>query len=248
MTAPADDPAPLFDRFWLNGTLNPTQAERMAERIGRDAARPASAPQPRHARAAMPLPPPRSALAPLYGRRASGRAFGPAPLTPAQLSTLLLPLAARPDGTRHLPSGGAKYPLLAWGALYAVTGVAELAGQRVAYAPTTHALTPLGPVPPWPDMARALGVDWPTPPASVWLLAAASDALQRKYGERGGRFLLLEAGAMMGALALQAAELGLAGVPIGSYHDDALLRLFGLDGRGWPAVIVYACGAPAKKH
>ena len=246
MTDPHDhDPAPLFSSFWLGGALNPTRAAQMAARIGQDATQAHTPPWPRHPNAALPLPAPASALAPLYARRASGRAFAGTGLTQAQLSALLLPLAARADGTRHLPSGGGKYPLLAWGALYAIADNPAFDGQCVAYAPSAHALTPLGPVPPWPQMARALGVDWASPPASVWLLVAASDALQRKYGERGARFLLLEAGAMMGALTLQAAELGLAGVPIGSYHDDALLSLFGLGGRRWPALIAYACGVPA---
>lgn len=158
---PHDD-APLFAQYWLHSALNPTRAALLAQRIGQDAAQPHAPPRPRHAAAATPLPPTDSAPAACHARRASQRAFGSQPLTAQALSNLLLPLAAKPGGsTRHLPSGGGKYPILVYGALYAVARAPALHGQRVWYDPLAHGLTPLGPLPPWPELAAALGVDWP---------------------------------------------------------------------------------------
>ncbi|ARU05840.1 hypothetical protein CCO03_15150 [Comamonas serinivorans] len=262
--------APLFALYWTNNTLNPARAGPLAERIGYDAATPYRPPHPVHARAADPLPVPRSGLLASYARRRSVRRLGGQPLTPGDLSRLLVPLAARQsawghgddgydDAGRYLASGGAKYPIQAYGVLlnWVDAHGQRLAPQRVWYDPACHGLTPLGAAPDWPQLASWLGLDaalgadanaagdWATPPACIWLLAGQSAFSCRKYGERGGRFMLLEAGSQMGALALQAAEAGLVGTALGSFHDQALLDLFEL-GPDHQALVVYACGHPAS--
>lgn len=51
------------------------------------------------------------------------------------------------------------------------------------------------------------------------------DRLTAKYGERGGRFALLEAGAVMQQLSLTATDLGVAGVVMGGLLDGYWLGL-----------------------
>lgn len=247
---PPHDDAPLFQLFWDNSVLNPTRALQLAERIGHDAAQPYVPHRPLHTATAQPLPPADSAVAKVYAKRRSARAFGAGALDARVLSNLLRPFAARSaaaDSTRLLPSGGGKYPLLVYAALYRVAKAPALDGRIAWYDPAAHGLVPTGAVPPWPVMAKALGVDWAEPPAAVFLLAARPEGSLRKYGERGGRFVLLEAGAGMGALSLQVAEAGLAGTAIGSYLDAELLGAFGLQGSGQLAVLAYACGAAEGK-
>jgi len=277
--APADEAdAPLFARFWANSELNDARAWQLAERIGFDAAVPYRAPRPLYAQAAQPLPVPQSGLLPWYEARCSQRAFGDAPLSPAQLSALLMPLAQRQaawsaattpasgdespapiasaganngyePATRYLQSGGAKYPVLTYGVLlkHCDAQGQALPPATVWYDPVTHGLTQLGAAPAWVDLARWLGVtDWATAPAAVWLLVAQADYSCRKYGERGGRFVLLEAGGFLTALSLQVAEAGLAGTALGSFHDQAMLRVFGLAPDTHQAVVAYACGAAAS--
>ncbi|MFT4243005.1 MAG: SagB/ThcOx family dehydrogenase [Acidovorax sp.] len=256
---PEQDEAPLFALFWANSDLNDARAWPLAERIGHDAATPYRPPRPVLPQAARHLPVPQGALCELYAQRRSVRRFGEQPLTPHDLSRLLMPLAQRQPGwpgavqdaqvppTRYLASGGAKYPMQCYGiVLKAVDAQGQpLPPQRVWYDPIGHGLTPMGEAPAWPALAAMLGVgDWDSMPASVWLLVAQSEASCRKYGERGGRFVLLEAGSQLGALALQAAEAGLVGTALGSFHDQALLDVFELD-TGHQAVAAYACGHPA---
>ena len=74
-----------------------------------------------------------------------------------------------------------------------------LQGRVVAHAPRSHALHDLGPVPPWADLDPLLAAsDLTTPPAVVLLLVADTELVVAKYGERGGRFALIEAGAIDG--------------------------------------------------
>jgi nitroreductase len=50
--------------------------------------------------------------------------------------------------------------------------------------------------------------------------------VEAKYGARGGRFLLLEAGHVMQNLCLLSASLGLATVPLGGYFERAIAEQF----------------------
>ena len=51
-----------------------------------------------------------------------------------------------------------------------------------------------------------------------------------KYGERGYRFMLLEAGHIAQNALLAANALGLGACPFGGFIDDDLDRLLGIDG------------------
>jgi SagB-type dehydrogenase family enzyme len=51
-----------------------------------------------------------------------------------------------------------------------------------------------------------------------------------KYGLRGYRFALLEAGHLMQNVLLAAAALDLAAVPVGGFFDSRLERLLSIDG------------------
>ena len=63
-----------------------------------------------------------------------------------------------------------------------------------------------------------------------------------KYGERGGRFALLEAGAVMQQLSLTATDLGLAGVVVGGLLDDYWLAQLGLTRTGAVVAFGYLVG------
>jgi SagB-type dehydrogenase family enzyme len=64
--------------------------------------------------------------------------------------------------------------------------------------------------------------------AVVWVLVGDGARVKAKYGERGLRFLLLEAGHLMQSLCLVSASLGLTTVPLGGYFEADLARRFGL--------------------
>jgi SagB-type dehydrogenase family enzyme len=62
----------------------------------------------------------------------------------------------------------------------------------------------------------------------LWILVGDGARVRAKYGERGLRFLLLEAGHLMQNLCLLSASLGLATVPLGGFFERAIARRLGL--------------------
>jgi SagB-type dehydrogenase family enzyme len=250
---PAFHAAPLFHLFWDNGALNPSRAQVMHDRIAHDAARPYQPPRPLHAAAGVDLPAPCTERNAAWLQRRSVRAFGPEHWTLDAVSHLLAPLRTREGAgltdadaqTRLLPSGGGKYPVQAYVALCRIDGPPALQNSLAWHDPVRHALTPVAPCPDWPALAKTLGVDWPDAPAAVVLLVAEGAGTLAKYGERGGRFLLIEAGVHLGALGYQAAEAGWAGSAIASFDDDAVLSLLGLSAPRHLAMLAYACGPSA---
>jgi SagB-type dehydrogenase family enzyme len=77
--------------------------------------------------------------------------------------------------------------------------------------------------------------------AILWVIAGDSAPAERKYGERGLRFLLLEAGHLMQNLCLLSASLGLATVPLGGFFEREIAVELGLPASD---VVLYAglCG------
>jgi SagB-type dehydrogenase family enzyme len=64
--------------------------------------------------------------------------------------------------------------------------------------------------------------------AMLWLLVGDGARVRAKYGARGLRFLLLEAGHLMQNLCLVSASLGLITVPLGGFFEAPLARLLAL--------------------
>src|SRR5439155_6915811 len=62
----------------------------------------------------------------------------------------------------------------------------------------------------------------------LWLLVGDGARATAKYGARGLRFLLLEAGHLMQNLCLVSTSLGLTTVPLGGYFEGELARWLGL--------------------
>lgn len=243
-----DDASPLFDTFWINSELNGTRARLLRERIAADAALPYEAPEPVYAGAAHRLPSVRSSLTEALARRRSGREFSAAALSTDDLAHLLAPFAMRRDGTRPLPSGGGKYPLWIYAALLGVEDASELAGQICWYDPGTHGLSPIGACPSWSALQSVLGTSWDTAPSAVFFAVAKRGPMTAKYGERGGRFMLMEAGTYLAALSLAAAERELAAVALGSFLDRQVLSLLGLASNEHLAMFAFAAGYPSPRR
>jgi SagB-type dehydrogenase family enzyme len=78
--------------------------------------------------------------------------------------------------------------------------------------------------------------------ALLWVVVGDGARIEKKYGERGYRFLLLEAGHLMQNLCLLSASVGLATVPLGGYLEQEIARALVLPGTD---VVLYVgvCGA-----
>lgn len=66
--------------------------------------------------------------------------------------------------------------------------------------------------------------------AVIFLLVASFGRSVWKYGERGYRLCLLDAGHLAENLMLKATELGCASLPFAGFHDDLLAGYLGIDG------------------
>jgi SagB-type dehydrogenase family enzyme len=199
-----------------------------------------------HSLATTPLPPPAlppTPLASVISERTSSRSFGSAPVTTGELSALLHAGygvthqldPALPEGTppllRTVPSGGGLYPLELYVFAYAVDAVEPALYhfdpprhrlERLLLAPAERLRTQVAEASIYPELSGGGA-----------LLVAISAMFWRtrfKYGLRGYRFALLEAGHVAQNVLLAAAALGLASVPIGGFFDPRMDELLLLDG------------------
>jgi SagB-type dehydrogenase family enzyme len=77
---------------------------------------------------------------------------------------------------------------------------------------------------------------------AVIALAAVPARTTRKYGERGLRYVYMEAGHIAENILLEAVSLGLGAVPVGAFADERLDGLLGIDGREEISVYLVAVG------
>jgi SagB-type dehydrogenase family enzyme len=197
-------------------------------------------------RPGLDLPPPRLGRRRFRDVLASRRSELPGAMRPLPLrevSTLLASaygVQAR-DGLprRPVPSGGGLYPLELYVLPLRVRGLATAAFH---YHPFRHRLEPLRQFAP-SDLAAAL-VD-PTLAERAALMVVVTAMFWRarfKYGLRGYRFALLEAGHVVQNLVLAAAALGLPALPLGGWYDRRIDHLVGSDGLDEAAVYAVCIG------
>jgi SagB-type dehydrogenase family enzyme len=178
------------------------------------------------------------ALADALWARRSRRSFEPGDVTLQELATVLhagygvtQPAAGPedPQPLRAVPSGGALYPLEMYAVLARVEGaepglyhfdplrhVLEVRPSRVS-AP--EALTDASI---YPEIVEGC--------AATLLVTGVFWRSRFKYGLRGYRFALLEAGHLAQNVLLVCAALGLAAVPLGGFYDRPVDELLGVDG------------------
>lgn len=190
----------------------------------------------------VPLPEPAHAtdrsLETLLRQRRSVRAYRDAALQLSGIGQLLWAAQGitHPEGLRTAPSAGALYPL----ELYLVAGnVHGLAAGVYHYRPAAHVLSRVHDGDRRAALARsAHGQDWVREAAAVVVFAAVYGRTTRKYGERGVRYVHIEAGHAAQNLFLQAQALGLASVVIGAFDDGAVSRALGLPGDVEPLLLM----------
>lgn len=194
-----------------------------------------------HDAAVLELPAPatrgRVSLEEALASRRSVREFDPEPLDPPRLSQLLW--AAQgitdPGGLRTAPSAGALYPLEVY--------VVSAAGLR-HYEPQGHRLRRLDARDLRGALARAaLGQECVARAPAVFVIAGVRARTEAKYGARSGRYLDMEAGHAAQNLLLQAVTLGLGGVPVGAFDDEAVRATLGLP-RGHQPLYLVPIGTP----
>lgn len=78
--------------------------------------------------------------------------------------------------------------------------------------------------------------------AAALVMAAVFPRTTQKYGERGYRYVHIEAGCISQSIYLAAESMGLGTVAVGAFYDDKLNALLGLDGVREAALLVQPVG------
>ncbi len=208
--------------------------------------------KPHADRAKRPLPaeePSEGDLDAVLLGRTSARGFGPGPIAVADLGGVLRRMQSvtrdnadtdYPRPFRSAPSGGALYPLELYPWVRSVDG---LAPGLYHYDPYEHELDDLGPVDLEPAFVQQ---DLVGSAAAGILISAVFFRSVFKYGERGYRFVLLEAGHVAQNALLACGGRGLAAVPVGGYFDRDVDRALGLDGLHESVVYALLLGRPQQ--
>lgn len=191
-------------------------------------------------RQALRLPAPSTpdtTLAAVLRSRRSQRSFGAGALTLVELATVLhagygITHAGGEDDPQPLrtaPSGGALYPL----EVYLVSAqVADVEPGLYHFDPLRHALEARsqGPAPLAALREAAIYPEIMDGCAATILVTGMFWRSRFKYGLRGYRFVLLEAGHLVQNVLLMCEALRLAAVPLGGFYDRPIDELLGADG------------------
>jgi SagB-type dehydrogenase family enzyme len=177
-------------------------------------------------------------------RRRSALPDQPGTLSLDQLGTILgLSAASSPHlpRVRMYPSAGALYPL---DVVACISSVDRIRSGHYVYDPIEHALLRRGEVSTGELHERA-SLHTPIAPTAVTFAIAATFARTRaKYGLRGYRFALLEAGHLAHSIVIAATALGLASLPWGGYADAEVDGALDLDGLERSCLYLVSVSAP----
>jgi SagB-type dehydrogenase family enzyme len=161
-------------------------------------------------------------------QRRSIRRFSVDSLTLAEVSQILWATQGQTSDTggRTAPSAGALYPL----ETYLITGhVNGLNPGVYKYYPDKHAISLVitGDIRE-PLSSSALGQESVKESAVCLLIAGIYKKTTEKYGERGIRYVQMEAGHAAQNACLQVTALGLGSVTVGAFTDEKVKEVAGL--------------------
>jgi SagB-type dehydrogenase family enzyme len=163
----------------------------------------------------------------LFGRR-SVREYAATPPDSSEISQLLWAAqgVTNARGFRTAPSAGALYPLEVYVASGNVTG---LPAGVYHYLPESHALELVSGRDVRGDLYTSALMQAPVRDAPATIIIAADyNRTTQKYGERGVRYVHMEAGHAAENICLQAFTLGIGTVTIGAFDDSSVRSVLGL--------------------
>lgn len=158
-------------------------------------------------------------------KRRSVRRYSDEPLTLAEISQLLWAAQGitHSRGFRTAPSAGALYPLEVY---IAVGKVTALGAGIYKYNPDRHALSKIVEGDQRTALYRAaLNQHVVKNASAVIVFCAVYHRTTVKYGQRGIRYVFMEAGHSAQNVCLQAVSLNLGTVTIGAFNDDRVKKV-----------------------
>jgi SagB-type dehydrogenase family enzyme len=171
-------------------------------------------------------------------QRRSVREFSPAPLSLEEVSQLLWSAQGitSDDGGRTAPSAGGLYPL----EIYLFAGkVVDLVPAIYKYSPSGHEIALINNQDLREALSQAALGQSPVKNGAIDIVFTAFFARTTpRYGDRGIRYVHMEAGHAAQNVCLQAAALDLAAVTIGAFEDTQVVSLLGLPEEETPLYII----------
>lgn len=172
--------------------------------------------------------------------RRSGRRFSAIPLRHRQVERILASVGCDATGRRVVPSAGGLGTVHTFGVASAVEG--PLASSTFRYDASAHAAARIGDAPDAATVRHLFQLDCEGLPQLMLVFVADLGPVTRKYGARGGRFMIQEAGHACQNVSLRLARDGLAGYVLGGALDIEVLSLLGLAHLDAAVVGAMACG------
>jgi SagB-type dehydrogenase family enzyme len=178
-------------------------------------------------------------------KRRSVRDYSPKAISILQLSQLLFAaqgITGKMYGQplRSAPSAGALYPF----EIYLVVNNAQGLPQGIYhYAIRNHELE-LVKAGDFSSQITSAGLEQEMLGEAdvTFVLSAIFDRVRHKYGERGYRYVYIEAGHISQNIYLQAVSLGLGSVSVGAFLDEKVNQLIGIDGHKEAVIYLHAVG------
>lgn len=185
-----------------------------------------------HRGAPMKLPPSRTegriSLEATIRERRTVRSFTSEPLTLEQVSQLFWAaqgITGNRGFKRAAPSAGALYPMDIYGVV-GTGGVEGLTAGIYHYDPQDHSLSMMLEGDFKNAVAKAaLSQMWVASPPLDLVITAEYNRIAVKYGSRGVRYAMIEAGHIGQNIFLQAEALGMGAGIVGAFDDEALIRV-----------------------
>ncbi len=178
-------------------------------------------------------------------KRRSVRNYSGKPVTMSQLSQLVFSAQGKTGKTyghplRTTPSAGALYPF----EVYIIANNVDTLDQGIYhYGVLNHTLELIESGDFRKDITSAgLKQEMLGDSDVVFVLSAIFDRTRHKYGERGFRYVYIEAGHISQNIYLQAVSLGLGSVGVGAFLDNEVNQLIGIDGQKEAVIYLHAVG------
>ncbi|KRT70247.1 MAG: hypothetical protein XU15_C0006G0149 [candidate division NC10 bacterium CSP1-5] len=147
---------------------------------------------------------------------------------------------------RPSPSAGGLYPLELYVATQAVKGLPD---GVYHYDARAHQLELMGAGLIHPHLAdMTIGQEMIRDTNLVIMISAVFQRSMWKYGQRGYRYVWLDAGHLCQNIYLVAVALGLGPVSIGGFFDDEINHLVGLPAREEGVIYLVCVGQPKDAH
>lgn len=171
-------------------------------------------------------------------KRRSVRDYKDEPLTLEEISQLLWAAQGitSPEGLRTAPSAGALYPI----EVYIVVGKVEnLPAGVYKYKPEGDELVKIVDGDKRAQLCdAAISQSWVKEAPAVIVLTAVFERTTAKYGERGIKYVYIEAGHVAQNIYLQVTALNLGTVTVGAFDDEEVKKVLEIPGKEEPLYIM----------